>query len=91
MHKGNILSEIQGIDMDSIENNNDVRAKATHQDYGMRIYDPRLGRLLSVDPLKMKHDGNSPYRFVGNDVIRNNDVDGKEPTTPKYLNKPCFL
>ena len=49
------------------------------QDYGMRIYNGRLGRFLSVDPLIIKYPFYSPYQFSGNDVIRCIDLDGGEP------------
>ncbi|HEY8402014.1 MAG TPA: RHS repeat-associated core domain-containing protein, partial [Cytophagaceae bacterium] len=48
------------------------------QDYGMRIYDPRLGRFLSVDPLTKNFPHYTPYQFAGNNPILNIDLDGAE-------------
>jgi len=47
-------------------------------DYGFRIYNPRLGKFLSVDPLTRSYPWYSPYHFAGNDPIRNSDLDGLE-------------
>jgi hypothetical protein len=44
----------------------------------MRIYDPRVGRFLSVDPLQKKFAWNSSYAYAENDVIRSVDLDGLE-------------
>src|ERR1051325_279971 len=33
------------------ENDDEVKGEGNEQNYGMRIYDPRLGKFLSVDPL----------------------------------------
>jgi RHS repeat-associated protein len=61
------------------ENDNDVKGvEGGQQDYGMRIYDPRLGRFLSVDPLADDYSFNSPYAFAENDVISSIDLDGQE-------------
>ena len=59
------------------------------QDYGMRIYDFRLGRFLSVDPLTKDYPFNSTYAFAENDVIRSIDLDGLEKViyTFAYANK----
>jgi RHS repeat-associated protein len=48
-------------------------------DYGFRIYNPGLGRFLSVDPLTQKFAFYSPYQFAGNKPIRCIDIDGLEP------------
>ena len=48
------------------------------QDYGMRIYNPGLGKFLSVDPLTKEYPWNSTYAFAENDVIRCIDLDGAE-------------
>src|SRR5690606_38963997 len=49
------------------------------QDYGFRIYNPGLGRFLSVDPLTASYPWYSPYHFGGNSPIANIDLDGGEP------------
>lgn len=61
------------------ENDNEVKGEGNQQDYGMRIYDPRLGRFLSVDPLSNEFPWYSPYHFAGGNPIKNLDVDGGEP------------
>ncbi len=48
-------------------------------DYGFRIYDPRLVRFKSVDPLVKSYPWYTPYQFAGNSPIRNVDLDGAEP------------
>jgi RHS repeat-associated protein len=55
------------------------------QDYGMRIYDYRLGRFLSVDPLAASFAWNSPYCFAENSPIWGIDLDGGEFKT--YVDK----
>lgn len=45
----------------------------------MRIYDTRVGRFLSVDPLTKSYAFYSPYHSAGNNPIRNKDLDGGEP------------
>jgi RHS repeat-associated protein len=60
------------------ENDNEVKGDGNQQDYGMRVYDGRLGRFLSVDPLFLSFPWNSPYAFAENDVMRNVDLDGQE-------------
>ena len=49
------------------------------QDYGLRIYNPALGRFLSVDPLTRKYAYFTPYQFAGNTPIQATDLDGAEP------------
>jgi RHS repeat-associated protein len=60
---------------------NDKDAGEGIQDYGLRIYDTRLGKFLSVDPLSAAYPFYSPYQFAGNDVLRCIDLDGAEPTS----------
>ena len=60
------------------ENDNEVKGEGNQQDYGMRIYDPRLGRFLSVDPLTKKYPELTTYQFASNSPIAATDVDGAE-------------
>ncbi len=62
------------------ENDNEPKGLGNQLDYGMRIYDPRLGRFLSVDPLAKSFPWNSTYAYAENDVIRSVDLDGTEKT-----------
>lgn len=47
-------------------------------DYGFRIYNPNLGRFLSVDPLTKSYPFYTPYQFAGNKPIWAIDLDGLE-------------
>lgn len=47
-------------------------------DYGFRIYNPQIGRFLSIDPLSNKFPFYTPYQFAGNKPIVAVDLDGRE-------------
>jgi RHS repeat-associated protein len=47
-------------------------------DFGARIYDGRLGRWLSTDPLQIKYPSLTPYNFSNNSPILFVDRDGRE-------------
>lgn len=46
--------------------------------YGFRMYDPRLGRFISVDPVARQFPFFSPYQYAGNKPIWATDLDGLE-------------
>ena len=60
------------------ENNNEVKGEGNQQDYGMRIYDPRIARFLSEDPITASYPMLTPYQFASNRPIDGVDIDGKE-------------
>jgi RHS repeat-associated protein len=60
------------------ENDNEVKGEGNQQDYGMRIYDGRIGKFLSVDPLTKGFPQLTPYQFASNSPIANIDLDGLE-------------
>src|SRR5690349_7539972 len=70
------------------ENDNDVKGDGNQQDYGMRVYDPRLGKFLSVDPLSGRYPFYTPYQFAGNKPIWAIDIDGLEPMETSTSEKP---
>ncbi|MCG2613738.1 RHS repeat-associated core domain-containing protein [Terrimonas sp. NA20] len=69
------------------ENDNEVKGEGNQQDYGMRIYDPRLGKFLSVDPLAKSYPWYTPYQFAGNKPIAFIDRDGLEEASPMERNQ----
>ena len=60
------------------ENDNEVKGTGNEIDYGMRIYDPRVGRFMSVDPLTKQFPWYTPYLFAGNKPVAAADLDGME-------------
>ncbi|MBS1636578.1 MAG: hypothetical protein JST26_11735 [Bacteroidetes bacterium] len=61
------------------ENDNEVVGTGEGtQDYGMRIYNPSLGKFLSVDPLTKSYPMLTPYQFASNTPIMAVDLDGGE-------------
>ena len=51
-------------------------------DYGFRIYNPALGRWLSLDPLQKKYPSLSPYSYAANSPILLTDPDGRAIINP---------
>jgi RHS repeat-associated protein len=69
------------------ENDNEVVGTGSGtQDYGFRIYNPALGKFLSIDPLTSKFPELTPYQFASDNPIQNIDFDGLEGT-PGNLQK----
>jgi RHS repeat-associated protein len=60
------------------ENDNEVKGAGNMQNYGFRIYDPRIAKFLSVDPLSNKYPELTPYQFASNCPIESIDLDGLE-------------
>jgi RHS repeat-associated protein len=60
------------------ENDNEIKGIGNQQNYGMRLYDPRLAKFLSVDPISSKYPWYSPYQFAGNKPTIATDLDGLE-------------
>ena len=61
-----------------VERDDEIKGAENSYDFLFRIYDPRLGRFLSTDPLEKEYPWNSPYTFAENRVIDGKDLEGKE-------------
>jgi RHS repeat-associated protein len=68
------------------ENDNEVKGTGVQQNYGMRIYDTRIAKFLSIDPLIKDYPELTPYQYASNNPIANIDIDGLEggSTTNPY-------
>jgi RHS repeat-associated protein len=60
------------------EKDDEVKGEGNFENYGMRMYNNRIGRFISVDPLFKDYPWNSTYAFAENDVVRSLDLDGLE-------------
>jgi RHS repeat-associated protein len=67
------------------EKDDEVSDQGNCYDYGFRIYNSRLGKFLSVDPLSKSYPWYTPYQFTGNKPIWAIDLDGLEEVF--YLTK----
>nr|MBK9652958.1 hypothetical protein [Bacteroidota bacterium] len=59
------------------ENDNEISVDGGNLDFGARIYDSRLGRWMSVDPLSKDYPEMSTYIFSANTPIQAFDPDGR--------------
>jgi len=60
------------------EKDDEINVDGGSYDYGMRIYDTRLARFLSVDPIGDSYPYYTSYQFAGNRPIWCVDIDGLE-------------
>jgi RHS repeat-associated protein len=51
------------------ENDNEIKGDGNSIDFGDRVYDPRIGRWLSVDPLQQKYASYSTYNYALNSPV----------------------
>jgi RHS repeat-associated protein len=70
-------SDAYNYGFNGMRKDNEIKGEGNSYDFGARIYDPRIGRWLSRDPLEGKYPGMSPYNFVSNNPIILNDPTGK--------------
>ncbi len=70
------------------EKDEEFTGSQSHYNFGARIYDGRIGRFLSIDPLSPEYPMWSPYQYAANSPISTIDIyglgpgDAQEHTTP---------
>lgn len=69
-----------------MEKDNEVKGADNQLDFGLRIYDPRLGRFLSVDPMGQMYPWQSSYLYASDNPVALLDVQGgaSEDPNKKY-------
>src|SRR5690606_21639603 len=60
------------------EKDDEIKGSGNSLNYSFRMYDSRLGRFLSTDPLHASYPHNSPYAFSENSVIAFIELEGLE-------------
>jgi RHS repeat-associated protein len=61
-----------------MEKDDEVKGGGNSYDFGARMYDGRVGRWWSVDPLAAKYPSLSTYNFVNNNPIIFIDINGED-------------
>jgi RHS repeat-associated protein len=62
-----------------MEKDDEVKGSGNSYDFGARMYDSRVGRWLSRDPLENKLPDQTPYNYALNSPIMVNDPNGEWP------------
>lgn len=65
-----------------MEKDDEVKGTGNSLNFGARIYDPRLGKWLSLDPKTGQYVPNSPYSFAINNPVYFIDDNGMEIVDP---------
>jgi RHS repeat-associated protein len=60
-----------------MEKDDEVSVNGDSYDFGARIFETRLGRWLTIDPVSSKYPYLTPYAFVANSPVIAIDPDGK--------------
>ena len=57
---------------------NEIAGNGNIYDYGFRVYNHRIGKFLSVDPLFSAFPWYTPYQYASNSPVSFIDIDGLE-------------
>lgn len=71
-------NEVHRYGFNGKEKDDEISGEGNSIDYGMRVYNSRIGRFQSSDPLIREYPELSPYQFANGNPIWALDVDGAE-------------
>ncbi len=81
-HSGNLVDNYR-FSFNGQEKDDEITGvTGSHLNFKFRIYDSRIGRFMSVDPLTKDYPYWTPYQFAGNMPIRFLELEGLEPGEP---------
>jgi RHS repeat-associated protein len=87
MPQRSFASEGYRFGFNGMEKDDEVKGSGNSLDFGARIYDSRLGRFLSMDPLSYQFAWQSPYVFAANNPNKLIDIYGEAPGDPPTHNR----
>lgn len=62
----------------------EINGQGNSYDFGARMYNPRVGRFLSIDPKAYNFSGQSPYIISSNSPIQAIDINGEYSVIAHY-------
>lgn len=85
-----VLSDKYRYGYNGKEKDDELKGEGNSYDYGARLYDSRVARFLSTDPLQSKFSDRSPYAYANNNPIIYIDKDGKKGVRPSSSTRNSF-
>lgn len=83
MQTDHMQKDYRSIGYGGKETDDEIKGLDNSYDFDARMYDPRLGRWLSIDPLQSRYASYSPYNYVLNSPMILKDPDGRKVTDSK--------
>jgi RHS repeat-associated protein len=74
-----------------MEKDSELNGEGNSLDFGARIYDSRLGRWMSVDPLARKYENLSPFISMLNSPVVFRDIDGRDVDDSKLIKNNQYI
>jgi len=76
-----------------MEKDDEIKGNGNSYDFGTRMYDPRIGKFISLDPRMREFSHMSPYAYAANNPVYYEDQEGEGPIPfrfKEYLKKDSW-